>query len=110
MKLVMIESPYASNVAANVAYALRCALDCHARGEASFASHLYYTQFLDDNVPEMRRAGIEAGLAWAAKADLVAFYLDLGWSPGMKAAYEVMKDNDIPVSFRYLDKEEQKDA
>lgn len=63
---------------------------CLRRGEAPYASHALYTQtgVLDDNVPEQRKLGIEAGYAWWDKADLIAFYLDLGWSHGMRAANE----------------------
>lgn len=82
---VVIESPYAGDVEANVAYARRCVLDSLRRGEAPFASHLLYTQpgILDDLVAEERTLGIDAGLAWGAAAELVAVYIDRGVSPGM---------------------------
>ena len=35
-----LESPYAGDVAANVAYARRCLADSVARGEAPLATHL----------------------------------------------------------------------
>ena len=41
MILVVIESPYAGDVEANVAYAKRCVLDCLRLGEAPYASHLF---------------------------------------------------------------------
>lgn len=90
MKLVVVESPYAGDIAANVEYARACMRDCLERGEAPIASHLLYTQpgVLRDDLPEERQLGIDAGLAWGAKADLVAFYVDRGWSPGMIAARE----------------------
>jgi hypothetical protein len=39
-------------------------------GEAPIASHLLYTQpgVLRDEIPEERRHGIDAGLAWGAVA------------------------------------------
>lgn len=88
--LVVVESPYAGDVEANVEYARRALADCLRRGEAPIASHLLYTQpgVLDDLVPAQRAMGIEAGLAWAARSDLTAFYTDRGWSPGMRAARE----------------------
>jgi hypothetical protein len=44
MKLVIIESPYAGEVEANVAYARACMRDSLGHGEAPIASHLLYTQ------------------------------------------------------------------
>lgn len=89
-RLVVIESPYAGDVAGNVAYARRALADSLARGEAPLASHLLYTQpgVLNDDRPDERKQGIEAGLAWATRADLTVFYIDRGWSPGMVAARE----------------------
>lgn len=85
MKLVILESPYAGDIERNVKYARACVKDCLLRGESPIASHLLYTQpgILDDNAPEQRTLGIEAGLAWASVAELHVFYLDLWWSNGM---------------------------
>jgi hypothetical protein len=88
MKRVVIESPYAGNVERNVAYARGAMLDCLARGEAPYASHLLYTQVLDDDKELDRNLGIVAGFCWAATADLIAFYADYGWSRGMLGALE----------------------
>ncbi len=44
MKLVILESPYAGHVDANVAYARMAMHDSLLRGEAPIASHLLYTQ------------------------------------------------------------------
>lgn len=88
MKLVIIESPFAGEVEANIAYAKRAVHDCLLRGEAPIASHLLFTQpgILDDDKPEERKLGIEAGLAWYLAADKIVFYTDRGWSRGMLAA------------------------
>lgn len=88
MKLVIIESPFAGDIIRNKEYLHLCVLDCLRRGESPYASHGFFTQFLDDTVPEQRELGIKAGLEWARVADKVVFYLDYGWSPGMKAAHE----------------------
>lgn len=84
----MIESPYAGNVERNVAYARAAMRDSLLRGEQPFASHLIYTQpgVLNDNFLHERKLGIESGFAWGERADLIAFYTDLGWSDGMMAA------------------------
>lgn len=85
--LVVIESPYAGEVEKNVVYARRCMMDSLLRGEAPFASHLLYTQILDDNVPSDRSLGIGAGWEWHRVADLIVFYTDRGWSRGMIEAF-----------------------
>lgn len=84
MILVILESPYAGDIERNTDYARKCMADCFKRGEAPFASHLLYTQCLDDNIPEERELGINAGLLWAKKADLTVVYTDYGISEGMK--------------------------
>lgn len=95
MKLVIIESPYADGrdprvLARNMAYLRQAMRDSLTRGEAPFASHALYTQegVLNDHVPEERKLGIEAGLAWGRKADLTAVYGDLGITSGMKLGIE----------------------
>jgi hypothetical protein len=96
VKLVVIESPYAGDVEKNLRYVRACMKDCLYRGEAPYASHALYTQLgvLDDQVPDQRRRGIEAGFAWRNVAELVVFYEDLGWSRGMEAARtKLIEDN-----------------
>jgi hypothetical protein len=107
MKLVVIESPYAGNIKENIAYAKRCVLDCLRRGEAPYASHLFFTQegILDEKNPEERLLGIEAGLAWGANAYTVAVYLDLGISGGMRHGMQFYTKVGIVVEPRRLDTE-----
>lgn len=103
MRKVVIESPYAGDVATNTRYARAALRDCLDRGEAPLASHLLITQVLDDNVPDDRKRGIDAGLAWHANADAIVVYCDLGISRGMAAAIGHARGHDIPVEFRSLD-------
>ena len=90
MRLVILESPFAGHshhaIKRNIKYARTCIADCLRRGEAPFASHLLYTQdgILRDKVKEEREIGINAGLAWAEKAQATVVYTDLGISEGMK--------------------------
>lgn len=66
MRRVILESPYAGDVGANLAYARAALRDSLMRGETPVASHLLYTQtgVLDDSDPAERELGISAGLAW----------------------------------------------
>ena len=65
-RIVIIESPFSAETpelfARNLRYFKAAALDCHRRGEASFASHGYYPNFLHDAKPEEREAGMKYGL------------------------------------------------
>lgn len=104
MKLVIIESPYAGDVQANEEYARACVRDSLQRGEAPIASHLLYTQkgILDDTVPEEREQGIAAGLSWLKVADLSAFYIDHGTSPGMQHGMRQAQAMGKRIEFRKL--------
>jgi hypothetical protein len=83
MRCIILETPYAGDVARNTIFARVCMLDCLRRGESVFASHLLYTQVLDDTIPEERMCGINAGLEWGMKADATVVYTDFGISRGM---------------------------
>lgn len=102
MKKVIIESPYAGDTEANVQYARACLLDSLHRGEAPLASHLLYTQVLDDNNVGHRNTGIEAGLAWLEYADLHVFYIDLGFSEGMKRAMVRSIEMGVEIEIRKI--------
>ena len=104
MKRVILESPFAGDVKANKAYARRAMKHSLSLGEAPLASHLLYTQMLDDNIPEERQQGIDAGLAWRQVAELAVFYVDRGMSTGMKYALEAHLASGVPVEFRRLSK------
>ncbi len=101
---VILESPYAGDVEANVAYARACLRDCLMRGEAPFASHLLYTQpgVLRDEVPSERMDGIAAGLAWHRLARKVVVYTDRGISRGMQLGISNATVLGIPVEYRTL--------
>lgn len=104
MTLVIIESPYAGDIEANVAYARSAMRDSILRGEHPIASHLLYTQpgILRDEIPEERQRGIDAGLAWRAVADKAVFYIDRGWSGGMTAARAIYECEGFPYEERSL--------
>lgn len=106
MKLVVIESPYAGNIHRNVRYARLCVKDCIRRGEAPIASHLLFTQdgILDDDIPEERATGMNAGFAWGRHADMVVVYSDLGVSGGMEMGIQVASLLGKPIIFRKLPK------
>ena len=102
MKLVVIESPYAGDVAGNLAYLDLCLLDCLRRGESPYASHLMLTGVLDDADQDQRALGIGAGYAWHRAADRVVFYTDCGWSRGMLSALDLCQRMGTTYEIRQL--------
>ena len=104
MRRVIVESPFAGDVDLNVRYARAALRDCLMRGEAPFASHLSYTQpgVLDDDIPEERALGIEAGLEWGFKAEATVVYTDLGISAGMRQGIDRARDEGRPIEMRSL--------
>ena len=101
--LVIIESPYMGNVKSNVAYARKCMSDSLLRGESPFASHLLYTQVLDDAIKKQRLMGMDRAFNWYKHADLMAVYIDKGISNGMKKGIAVAEKFGIKMDYRRLD-------
>ena|SRR5215471_14836348 len=102
MKRVIILSPYKGDREANLRYARFCLADSLRRGEAPFASHLLYTQVLEDDVPEHRVMGLACESEWLASAQLVACYIDNGVSNGMTYTLDQARGLGIPVENRTL--------
>lgn len=102
MRLVILESPYAGARKTNLDYAYRAMLHSLSLGEAPFASHLLYPQFLDDNDAEQRALGMGAGLEWVQKADATVVYMDLGVSPGMTLGINRAINLGKPVEYRTI--------
>lgn len=112
MIYVSVESPYAgrgvteaeieASILRHVYYAQQCVADSIHRGEIPFASHLLFTQILDDSDPEDRDHGLSLAHAWLLRCDLVAVYEDLGVSRGMALAIRVAEANRIPVERRRI--------
>ena len=105
MKRVIIESPYAGDVALNLRYLRACMRDCLLRGEAPYASHGLYTQegVLKDEIPAEREHGIQAGFAWRTVAEMTVVYTDLGVSHGMYLGMKHAQENGHTVELRKLD-------
>lgn len=102
-RTVILESPFAGDVERNFAYAKRAMLHSLLNDEAPFASHLLYTQVLDDSQPSERSRGIEAGLAIGARLDATVVYADHGISPGMRLGIVAALKAGRPVEVRYIE-------
>ena len=114
MRLVILESPFKGegpnrlvrwiNRWRNKWYARACMhhaiVEC---GDSPMASHLLYTQCLDDNNPEQRALGIKAGLAWGKAAEATVVYVDRGVTDGMKLGIARAASEGRIVQYRSLD-------
>ena len=103
---VVIESPFAPNpgrsIEDNMNYARDCLRHSIARGEAPFASHLLYTQVLNDRDEAERERGIALNLRYIDIAALLAVYVDFGISSGMRRAINHAKALRLPIEFRNI--------
>ena len=100
--LVVIESPLAGDLELNIAYAQACCYDSILHSEAPFASHLFYTQLLDDLDPSERKLGMHLGWEVTLRANFVAVYVNFGISSGMQAGNHFAKAHHVPVIYRSL--------
>lgn len=102
---VIIESPFGGrHRERNIDYARRCLRDSLDRGEAPFASHLLYTQVLDDERVRERRLGLSRAIDWYDSAELIAIYLDHGVTPGMRHGMDYARKIGLDRESRWLDK------
>lgn len=105
-RIVVIESPFAGDSEhkrlAHRLYAKRALLHSICAGESPFASHMLYTQVLDDDKTEDRALGIRAGLRFYSVAKICAVYSDYGISPGMHEGIKVAREFGVLVDFRTI--------
>jgi hypothetical protein len=104
MRRVILKSPYAGNVALNLAYARAAPRDGLRRRETACASHLLFPQdgVPDDGVPEERALGMAAGFTWLGVAEARVVHEDLGVSRGMAEGIARAKALGLPVERRRL--------
>ncbi len=100
--VVIVESPFAGDMEANRAYAIKACADCLRRGEVPYASHLFFPQFLDELKPEECELGLTAGYAMWPIASKIVFYVDLGISTGMARARKRANDLNFEIEQRLL--------
>lgn len=101
----------AAEAALHKRYLAACLRDSILRGETPYASHRLLTMrgVLRDDVPDERALGIRAGFVWREVSEGTTFYVDLGWSNGMRQgethAKELRRDqiSDGVLSPHWLD-------
>ncbi len=104
MRRVVIESPYAGDVATNLRYLRAAMKDCLKRGESPYASHGLLTQegVLDDTDRDERALGIVAGFSWRDVSDATIIYTDLGITPGMSYGIDDAAFKGRPIEYRNI--------
>lgn len=99
---VILESPYAGDFGVHVLYAQQCLLHSLTQQESPFASHLLYTQVLDDLDENQRKQGMRLAIKWYEVADLCAVYTDFGISRGMQYGIDCAKEIGITIEYRSI--------
>lgn len=98
--MVFICSPYAGDgMPVNILNARRYCRFAVDTGHNPFAPHLFYTQFLNDALPEERKTGMELGLAFMTKCAEVWVFGEY-ISPGMEQ--EIHKAEARAMKVRYF--------
>jgi hypothetical protein len=97
VRRVFVCSPYRGDVPANVTLARKACGEVLRQGDAPFAPHLLYPEFLDDRDREERALGMAAGRAWLAAADEVLVVGPV--SEGMRQEIGEALARGIPVRY-----------
>lgn len=97
-ELVYIISPYAGNVQANVAFAIRCCRMAIQQGFVPIAVHLLYPQILNDKDPVEREVGLELGLN-ILRHCAAAWVCGTRISPGMEGEIQAAQQLNIPIKY-----------
>ena len=109
MALTIVESPFRGDLERNKRYLHRCILDSISRREIPFASHAFYTQFLDDDNPGDRFLETVLGYNFWEYADRVAFYTDYGMTTGMLESHARCVDIHKRYEMRSIGKNDAQD-
>jgi hypothetical protein len=111
-----IESPYSGKIDRNVRYLKLCKYDSYVRNEMPCSSHDDMTQhpiksdfYVSDYEKKWdiytREEAINASHFLRKLCNKTVFYIDLGWSSGMKSALEYCKKNNLQYEIRNLNYE-----
>ena len=95
---VYIASPYRGDVERNVTAAKKYALFAVQQNKIPLCPHIYFTQFLDDNIESERKQGLNLALQWLQRCnELWVFGSHI--SSGMQAELTAARKWNIRVRF-----------
>ena len=95
---VYIASPYRGDVKTNTENAKRYSFFAVMQGKVPFCPHIYFTQFLDDNVKVERKIGLNLALHKLRRGREVWVFGDTV-SEGMRNEIWIAKKRHIPVRY-----------
>jgi hypothetical protein len=95
---VYIASPYRGDVKTNTENAKRYSFFAVMQGKVPFCPHIYFTQFLDDNVKVERKIGLNLALHMLRRCREVWVFGDTV-SEGMRNEIRIAKKRHIPVRY-----------
>ena len=98
LKLVFICSPFRGDVETNLARVKRYCYFAHTQGAAPIAPHLHNPQFLDDNIPQERQAGIAIGLEYLRRAEELWCFGDQ-LTEGMELELQAAQRLKLPIQY-----------
>lgn len=110
---VFLESPYSGDIDRNLRYLKLCEYDCWNRYEFPCSSHSNMTQhvikknfYVDDYNPQYKIFGREEAINGShclrVLCSKTIFYIDLGWSDGMKNALKYCEENKLKYEIRKI--------
>lgn len=105
--IVYICSPYSGDTEKNIENARkysRFAVDCHY---LPITPHIYFTQFMNDNIPEERETAIIMNLVLMSKCEQLWVFGD-NLSTGMKAEIDRAKRKHMKIRYFTEEMEEMK--
>lgn len=102
---IYVCSPYKGDIETNTEAAKKYCRYINKRGSIPLCPHIYFTQFLNDDVPEERNAGMEHALLWLGACDKMYVFLDNNRtvSEGMQKEIEYANNKHTPIRFITLD-------
>lgn len=101
--MIYVCSPYSGDIEKNIEFAKKCCrYVCTIKNEIPIAPHIYFTQFLDDEIANERILGMDLGLELLPRCSAVWVF---GGTVTKGMAVEIEKANliGIPVKFIFED-------
>ena len=100
--IVIIETPWRGMGERGLNFARACMFHSLNNDEAPFASHLLYTQVLDDDLEADRKLAFNAARNFYNVCSYIAVYQNLGISPGMEWGINQAQKWCKPIEYRTL--------
>lgn len=94
---IYVCSPLRGDIEENIKRAKQYCKEITLSGNIPICPHVYFTQFLDDNIEEERNLGMSLGIELLKICSAVYVFRENGISSGMKAEIDIASSLGIPV-------------